>query len=370
MSKAKQMPQKKYQLLVERLKAEIESGEAPAKLDSETTLCERFQVSRITVRRAIAELVQEGLLESAQGKGTYIRQQNLYRSPQHQRVGLITYTYNDEIFDDIIQQTEHSLAENGYSLLVQRVAESVAGKRVALQRILQENVDGLIIEGILSDLPCYNLDIYREIEQAGLPMVFTNGVHQELSAPHITINDRESITNMVDILVSLGHTRIGGVFCDNQYQTKMRYRGYLDGLLRNHLEYQDNRVMFSSPSTRSHLFDTQFYAMRKGLLECTAMVCYNDSMARFLEGTFSRMGILVPEQMSITGLDNLATSAQHHTKLTTAQHPTRQMAQESVDMLLTMLKTRRPVPSRVLSTRFIPGDTTALPRANRIIHRI
>ena len=188
----------------------------------------------------------------------------------------------------------------------------------------------------------------------------------ELSSPHITINDRETIADMVDYLVSLGHRRIGGIFCDHQHQTKMRYRGFLDGLLRNNLEYKDNRVIFSSVSRREHLFDTQFYTMKKDLLDCTAMVCYNDSMARFLEGTLTRMGILVPAQMSITGLDNLDTSPQFQTKFTTAQHPTKQMVEGAVDMLLTMLETRRPVPSRVLRTTFVPGNTTTPPRSNAI----
>ena len=357
---------KKYELLIQQLRKEISDAATPDKLASEAALCRQFQVSRITVRRAIAELSQEGLLESIQGKGTFIRRDIRYTAPRFHRVGLITYKYEREIFGDIIQYAEQLLAKNGYTTVIHRTDENVADKRLTLQKMLTEKVDGLIIEGILSDLPCFNLDIYQQIEAMGLPVVFTNGFHKELAMPHITINDSETIANIVDYLVSLGHRRIGGIFCDHQYQTKMRYRGFLDGLLRNNLEYQDNRVMFSSVSRREHLFDTQFYVMKEALLHCTAMVCYNDSMARFLEGTLSRMGILVPDQMSITGLDNLNTSRLYQTKLSTAQHPTKQLVEGAVDMLLTMVKTRRPVPDRVVETQFVPGNTTAPPRSSRI----
>ncbi len=41
-------------------------------IPSETELQEQYDVSRITIRRAIQELVQEGLLSTQQGKGTYV----------------------------------------------------------------------------------------------------------------------------------------------------------------------------------------------------------------------------------------------------------------------------------------------------------
>jgi DNA-binding GntR family transcriptional regulator len=40
---------------------------------SDADLCERFQVSRITVRRAVKELVDAGLLYRMRGLGTFVR---------------------------------------------------------------------------------------------------------------------------------------------------------------------------------------------------------------------------------------------------------------------------------------------------------
>lgn len=48
------------------------------KMPSEVELGERYNVSRITVRRAIKELVNEGLLVSRQGKGTFVQYSKLH----------------------------------------------------------------------------------------------------------------------------------------------------------------------------------------------------------------------------------------------------------------------------------------------------
>jgi GntR family transcriptional regulator len=63
-----------YQRVTQDLRSKILSGNlAPgAQLPPEDALCRRYRVSRITVRRAVAELVQQRLLVRRQGVGTFI----------------------------------------------------------------------------------------------------------------------------------------------------------------------------------------------------------------------------------------------------------------------------------------------------------
>jgi GntR family transcriptional regulator len=65
-----------YLQIAERLKHDIDSGlyANGNKLPTESELTQRFDVSRVTVRQAIAQLLAEGYVVSKQGKGTYVSQ--------------------------------------------------------------------------------------------------------------------------------------------------------------------------------------------------------------------------------------------------------------------------------------------------------
>ncbi|MEH7220488.1 GntR family transcriptional regulator [Bacillus toyonensis] len=71
-----------YHQLIERLKDSIEKGHWTLgdKIPSENQLMEQFGVSRNTVKKAIEELVQEGILYRIQGKGTFVAKPKLQQS--------------------------------------------------------------------------------------------------------------------------------------------------------------------------------------------------------------------------------------------------------------------------------------------------
>ncbi len=74
-----------YQQLMHRLKNDISAGVYPCggRIPSEQVLCDTYGVSRVTVRKAILDLVQEGLLVRKQGKGTFVAGERLRRDLKH-----------------------------------------------------------------------------------------------------------------------------------------------------------------------------------------------------------------------------------------------------------------------------------------------
>lgn len=74
-----------YVQLMHKLRSEINAGIYPvhSRIPSEQELCDTYQVSRVTVRKALAELTREGLLERHQGKGTYVAIPRIRKDLRH-----------------------------------------------------------------------------------------------------------------------------------------------------------------------------------------------------------------------------------------------------------------------------------------------
>ena len=70
-----------YVQLMQKIKNSISTGELKtgARIAAEQELCSMYGVSRITVRKAIAELEKEGILEKKQGKGTFVTVPAIHR---------------------------------------------------------------------------------------------------------------------------------------------------------------------------------------------------------------------------------------------------------------------------------------------------
>lgn len=77
-----------YAQIVESLKRDIENGvyNATERIPAEAELAKQYNVSRITVRRAVDDLVSQGLVEKKQEKGTFICRQkfakDIKKSPE------------------------------------------------------------------------------------------------------------------------------------------------------------------------------------------------------------------------------------------------------------------------------------------------
>ena len=74
-------------------------------LPTEQALCEQFGVSRITVRRALADLADQGYIERRQGVGSFVRQRN--RSDEKPSVGSYMDGLRQTQFQTSIEVVEH-----------------------------------------------------------------------------------------------------------------------------------------------------------------------------------------------------------------------------------------------------------------------
>ena len=218
----------KYEGIVRWIREQIEAEELQPgeRIESEYQLCDRFGVSRQTVRHAIAVLEKEGMIEKRRGSGTYIKESGIIgvRRKKTMQIAVMTTFVQEYIFSGIIQEIENKMSRAGYGIQISITNNSVDKERFILKSILdKKRVDGIIAEPTKSGLPNPNLDLYRQIMEQGIPVIFINSYYPELKAPHVSLDDKIAGKMATKYLIQCGHREIAAIFKADDGQGHRRY---------------------------------------------------------------------------------------------------------------------------------------------------
>lgn len=330
--------QPKYQALVSWIRGRIISGELHCgdKLQSEMELSAKFGISRQTVRQAIGVLAQEGLLESRQGSGTYVTQNNRPLRGQQRVVGIISTYVNDYIFPNIIRGMEEVLSRHGYTMQLAFTHNKVENERKALTNMLTKGVDGLIVEPAKSGLPNPNAALYRNLMQDHVPILFFNSYYPDVPLPHVALDDEGTGYVATQYLLRQGHRHIFGFFKLDDCQGRLRYTGYLRALMEAGVPLDDDRVLWYSTEDFDAGFATEDLLRRLG--DSTALLCYNDQLALRMVRLLREAGRRVPADVSIVSVDNSSLASLCEVPLTSVAHPMERLGSAAAQKLLCLLE--------------------------------
>lgn len=332
--------QKKYEMIVSWIREQIENGSLVrgSRLPSEMELMEQFQVSRQTVRRALEELSSEGLTESRRGSGTYISVQLRKRMGDEIRIAVMLTYVDTYIFPAIVKGIQSVLSENGIVLQISMTDNAVEKERMLLRDFLRtRTVDGLIAEPVKSGLPNPNLGLYRELENAGIPVLFINSFYRDLDIPHISLDDRKAGYTAARHLLECGHRKIGGIFKSDDGQGHLRYAGYTDALMENDIRVRGGNIIWVDSDEIREL-ESESGRIIKRLRDCTACVCYNDEIACRLIEILQKAGIRVPDGLSVVGIDNSGLARFGPVPVSSVENPAEELGRNAADMMVKKIR--------------------------------
>lgn len=328
--------QKKYERIVSWVQTEIENGALSRgdKLPSENELMERFRVSRQTVRRAMEELTEKGVVEGRRGSGTYVTvNTRRYAAGKEIRIAVMLTYVDTYIFPSIIKEIESVLSSEGCALQIAMTDNAVEKERMLLKEFIHtQSVDGIIAETVKSALPNPNMELYREIENMGIPVLFVNSYYKELDIPHISMDDRKAGYLAAKHLAECGHTRIGGIFKADDGQGHLRYAGYTDALMEQEIKIRGDQVIWID-SEELRTMGEESAKFLKRLKGCTACVCYNDETAYKIVEIFRKAGHRVPEDLSVVGIDNSGLAKLCPVPLTSVENPVEKLGRTAAERM-------------------------------------
>ena len=191
-----------YNDLLEKIKSgTIKSGE---KLPSEMELCRTYHVSRITSKRALDLLTEQGYIIRFPGKGSFINDLLNRGNPVSSKtIGLVIPDFSDSFGTKLIFGIEETCSALGYRLVLKRTRDQATEEEAAINSL--SDAAGILLLPIHGEF--YNSEILKLILNKR-PMVFVDRRLRGLAAPAVTTNNSEAAEEGTRYLLELGHRNI------------------------------------------------------------------------------------------------------------------------------------------------------------------
>lgn len=273
-----------------------------------------------------------------------------FRSARAYAVVVLVPDIANPFYSLFIRALEDRAHQKGYAVLLGDTRGTPERELEYIRRVETRLADGIVQlrpsseksqNNIPADVPCVN----------ACGCEYTTG-------PAIRIDNRGAAKSMVNYLISLGHKRIGVIsgLKDNPHAID-RLEGYKEAIAEAGIPFEKDLIAegdFTMWSGLNAAF--QFCNMKN---RPTAIFSMNDEMAIGAMQTLKNQGIRIPEDMSVTGFDDIAYAKYSDPSLTTISQPAEEMGKMAMDMLLKVIE-GEPLSQRecVLPTEFIIRKST------------
>jgi GntR family transcriptional regulator, arabinose operon transcriptional repressor len=341
----------KYLQLKEIIKHHLEHERytADQKIPSENELMTQFAVSRSTVRQALAELVNEGVLYKEQGRGSFFSGRTGDNLPQSYLIGVITPLIAFYIYPQIIQGIDDVAHDKRYNIVLGSSDVNPDKELRCIHQLLEKKIDGLLIEpsGGLQDFThSQNFQVLKNLD---IPVVFMDWMLEDSGVSYVAPDDVEGGFRAVSYLANAGHRRIACVYPRDTLPAINRYQGYRKAIEAHGIVYDprlDKSMTITQWNQPGHLVQLMRELLELGDDRATAAFFFNDDGALRGCEAMRQLGFRIPEDLSIIGFDDSELAARAEVPLTTMLHPKYQLGRWAADILFEQIEHQGQAPHR------------------------
>jgi DNA-binding LacI/PurR family transcriptional regulator len=232
-------------------------------------------------------------------------------------------------FAELAQVVTHEARRRGYRVLFEQTEGTIEGERALLASSEAGLVDGVIFQpSVMSS---------TEIAQHGgeLPIVLLGETAAPLTFDRVMIDNPAAAREATQHLIALGRTRIGFVGHEGtglSQTSRLRIAGYQQALEDAELPIDPARLIASPDLTAVGTSRAVGAALDAGV-EIDALVCRDDLAALGALRALQERGIRVPEDVAVTGWDDIRLSAVAFPSLTTIAPDMPSLVSRALDLL-------------------------------------
>jgi GntR family transcriptional regulator of arabinose operon len=336
------LPNHKYRDILEKIQEEINAGryKPGQRLPSETELVRRYGASRMTVFRAMHELQAMGLVVRRVGSGTFVAQNS--KSEGHVFGLLIPELGQTEIFEVICKGMMESQEAVRHSLLWGNSASKENEKEQVAEQLCQhyisQKVSGVFFAPVEFSAGRFraNHKIVEALDKAGIPVVLLDRCLEPYPRRSrydlVGIDNRRTAYQATEHLVQAGAKRIGFIARPNSAVTvDARIAGFREAI---------QTLTHAPVGDAVHLGDASDQKFIMAILKKDrpdAFLCANDFTAGKLMQNLLSIGVRIPEDIRIVGIDDVKYAGFLPVPLSTQHQPCRDIGRIALGVMLSRI---------------------------------
>jgi LacI family transcriptional regulator/LacI family repressor for deo operon, udp, cdd, tsx, nupC, and nupG len=297
----------------------------------------------------------------------YAREHNftpnvLAESLRHSRVqpqkliGVIVPELVHYYFASILKGIEEEAEAHGYRIMVAQSGELYEREVRLCQSFYENKVCGIIVSQAKDT---QRFEHFQRLIDAGVPLVFYDRICTGVNSSRVVVDDYMGAFNAVTHLINTGCRRIAYFGSQlNLEIAKNRYNGYKDALLKHGLPFREELTRICDNRSDAELITPSLF---DGDLYPDSFFAVNDDTAIGILYSVKRMGLRVPEDISICGFTNGNRAIACEPMLTTVEQLGVRVGEEAANILIGHVEGTIPqdhVEKRVVRTRLILRGTT------------
>ncbi|MGM0561631.1 MAG: LacI family DNA-binding transcriptional regulator [Pseudomonadota bacterium] len=253
--------------------------------------------------------------------------------------GVIVPALSNPVFAEAVSGVTACARRAGYHVMITATNYDSAEELATVGTFLEQRVDAMILT-VANAGKSPALDL---LDTAALPYVLIYNEPPCTGRPAVTIDNAAAGAQVAEVLQDLGHRRlamISGRFAESN-RASARRDGFLAGARSAGLAMPSVRevdfIALNVDAVLKDLFDDPATAP-------TALFCSNDLLAISVIGALDRMGLAVPQNVSVIGFDGIAIGTHLHPTLATVIQPSREMGEVAAQYLLHRLAGEKATP--------------------------
>lgn len=251
------------------------------------------------------------------------------KSNKKNTIGLFLSSIQGDYYRMLMQAVHLQCKLKNYLLNIYISNENTSEEIYSM--IISSGVEGaIVLNERLSD------EYIDRLSKTKIPIVF---IDREIANSHMSsviIDNAEGTTIALEYLIKQGHRRIGFLHGIYNYDDDTRYKAYLNVLNKYGLPIDENIIL------RGYFEELLAYSdmrvmLLKGVEMPDAFFCANDEMAWGCIRALREVGINVPDQVSVIGFDDHASSKYFTPPVTTVRSPVTELGNASATELFRLM---------------------------------